>query len=54
VRAGQVLGRVEVWDGGHMLGSRDLVADRSVARPGLAGRLRFYAGRTIHNLAHLL
>ena len=54
VRSGQVLGRVEVWDGAQLLGSRDLVADRSVARPSLAGRLRFYAGRTIHHLAHLL
>jgi serine-type D-Ala-D-Ala carboxypeptidase (penicillin-binding protein 5/6) len=54
VRAGQVLGRVEVWDGSHLLGQRNLVASRTVRRPGLPGRLRFYAGRTLHNLAHLL
>jgi serine-type D-Ala-D-Ala carboxypeptidase (penicillin-binding protein 5/6) len=53
VRQGQVLGRVEIWDSGHLLGARDLVARRTVARPGLAGRLRFYAGRTFHHLAHL-
>jgi D-alanyl-D-alanine carboxypeptidase (penicillin-binding protein 5/6) len=54
VRAGQVLGRVEVWDGSHLLGQRNLVASRTVRRPALPGRLRFYAGRTLHNLAHLL
>jgi D-alanyl-D-alanine carboxypeptidase (penicillin-binding protein 5/6) len=54
VRAGQVLGRVEIWSGTTMLGSRDLVAGRTIRRPGLAGRLRFYAGRTLHHIAHLL
>jgi len=53
VRRGQVLGRVEVRDGAHVLGVRDLVAARSVARPTLAGRLGFYAGRALHHLAHL-
>jgi D-alanyl-D-alanine carboxypeptidase (penicillin-binding protein 5/6) len=53
VRRGAVLGRVEIWDGGHLLGSRDLVASRTVGRPSLIGRLGFYAGRTIHHLAHL-
>jgi D-alanyl-D-alanine carboxypeptidase (penicillin-binding protein 5/6) len=50
VRAGQVLGRVEVWDGKRLLGRRELVASRTVNRPGLAGRLRWYAGRTAGNL----
>jgi serine-type D-Ala-D-Ala carboxypeptidase (penicillin-binding protein 5/6) len=54
VRRGDVLGRVEIWDAGHLIGSRSLVAERSVARPGVAGRLGFYAGRTIHHLAGLL
>jgi D-alanyl-D-alanine carboxypeptidase (penicillin-binding protein 5/6) len=54
VRAGQVLGRVEVWQGGRLLGRRELVAGRSAKRPGVVGRLRFYAGRTFHHLVHLL
>jgi D-alanyl-D-alanine carboxypeptidase (penicillin-binding protein 5/6) len=53
VRRGAVLGRVVVGDGTHVLGVRDLVAARSVARPSLAGRLRFYAGRALHHLVHL-
>ncbi len=51
VHAGDVFGRVEVWGGGRLLGSRDLVASRTVERPGLAGRVRWYAGRTVHHLA---
>ena len=54
VRAGQVLGRVQIWANGHLLGSRALIATRTVRRPGLAGRLGFYAGRTLHHIAHLL
>jgi D-alanyl-D-alanine carboxypeptidase len=53
VRAGQVLGHVEVWSGTTLLGRRDLVAARTIRRPGLAGRLRFYAGRTLHHIAHI-
>jgi D-alanyl-D-alanine carboxypeptidase (penicillin-binding protein 5/6) len=54
VRAGQVLGHVEIRSGKTLLGRRDLVAARTIRRPGLAGRLRFYAGRTLHHIAHLL
>jgi D-alanyl-D-alanine carboxypeptidase len=50
VSRGQVLGRVEVWSGGHLLGSSPLVANRTVPRPGLAGRLGWYATRTVHNV----
>jgi D-alanyl-D-alanine carboxypeptidase (penicillin-binding protein 5/6) len=50
---GQRLGRVEVWDGGTLIGTRPLVAARSVPRPGLAGRLRWYATRTGHHLLGL-
>lgn len=53
VRAGQVLGRVEIWANGHLLGSRPLIATRTVRRPGAAGRLGFYAGRMLHHIAHL-
>jgi D-alanyl-D-alanine carboxypeptidase (penicillin-binding protein 5/6) len=50
VRAGEVLGSVEVWNGRKLVGTRDLVATRAVARPGLAGRVRWYARRTVHHL----
>jgi serine-type D-Ala-D-Ala carboxypeptidase (penicillin-binding protein 5/6) len=50
---GEVLGRVEIWRGRKLLVSRPLVAGRSVAKPGVGGRLSFYAGRTVHHLLHL-
>jgi len=50
---GQRLGRVEVWDRGTLIGTRPLLAARSVPRPGLAGRLRWYATRTGHHLLGL-
>jgi D-alanyl-D-alanine carboxypeptidase (penicillin-binding protein 5/6) len=50
---GQVLGRVEVWAGKTRLGARPLVASRSIARPGAAGRLRWYGTRTVHHLLGL-
>jgi serine-type D-Ala-D-Ala carboxypeptidase (penicillin-binding protein 5/6) len=50
VRRGQRLGRIEVWAGGRLLGSRLLVASRSVPRPGVGGRLRWYARRTVKDL----
>jgi D-alanyl-D-alanine carboxypeptidase (penicillin-binding protein 5/6) len=54
VERGQRLGRVEVWTGRTLLGSRPLLAARSVSRPGLGGRLRWYSTRTVHNLAGFL
>jgi serine-type D-Ala-D-Ala carboxypeptidase (penicillin-binding protein 5/6) len=50
VARGQRLGRIEIWTGGRLLGSRPLVASRTIERPGLGGRLRWYATRTVHNL----
>jgi serine-type D-Ala-D-Ala carboxypeptidase (penicillin-binding protein 5/6) len=50
VRRGQVLGRIEFWSGRDLLGARRLYAGRSVSRPGVAGRLRWYATRTVHDL----
>jgi serine-type D-Ala-D-Ala carboxypeptidase (penicillin-binding protein 5/6) len=50
VRKGERLGRIEIWAGGSLLGSRPLVAARTIGRPGLAGRLRWYSTRTVHNL----
>jgi len=54
VRRGQVLGRVEVWARGRLLGERPLVASRAVAAPGLAGRVGWYARRTVHDVVALL
>jgi D-alanyl-D-alanine carboxypeptidase (penicillin-binding protein 5/6) len=53
VRRGDVLGRVEIRQGNLLVGTRDLVASRSINKPGLGGRLGWYAGRTLHHLAHL-
>jgi D-alanyl-D-alanine carboxypeptidase (penicillin-binding protein 5/6) len=50
VRRGTRLGRIEVWAGGTLLGSRPLLAARSVPRPGVGGRLRWYATRTAQDL----
>jgi len=50
---GQRLGRIEVWDGRTLLGTRPLLAARSVPRPGFGGRLRWYATRTGHHLLRL-
>jgi len=53
VRRGQVLGRVQVWAGPRLLGSRELIASRSVAAPGLPGRVGWYAKRTVHHIVGL-
>jgi len=54
VRRGQQLGRIDVWAGGNLLGSRPLLASRSVSRPGMGGRLRWYATRTVKDLWGLI
>ncbi len=54
VRRGQVLGQVEVWSRGRLLGRRPLVAARAVAAPGLVGRVGWYARRTVHDVFDLL
>ena len=38
----------------RLVGTRDLVASRTVERPGVIRRLGWYAGRTAHHLADLL
>lgn len=50
VRAGKALGRVEVWRGNELVASSNLVAAEAVAEPGLLGKVRWYATRTIANL----
>jgi serine-type D-Ala-D-Ala carboxypeptidase (penicillin-binding protein 5/6) len=51
VSRGQSLGQVRVYQRGRLVGSVPLVAGRSVDRPGLAGRVGWYAGRTLHHVA---
>jgi D-alanyl-D-alanine carboxypeptidase (penicillin-binding protein 5/6) len=50
VRRGQLLGAVRVFSGRRLIGSRALVAARSVGKPGAGGKLGFYARRTFHHL----
>jgi D-alanyl-D-alanine carboxypeptidase (penicillin-binding protein 5/6) len=54
VRAGAVLGRVEVFAAGRLVGERSLVAARAVKAPGLAAKLGWYARRTIDHIVGLL
>ena len=50
VTRGQTLGRVELYQRGRLLGSVPLVASRSVSRPGLGGRVGWYARRTLDHV----
>jgi serine-type D-Ala-D-Ala carboxypeptidase (penicillin-binding protein 5/6) len=50
VARGQSLGRVRIYQHGRLLGLVPLVASRSVSRPGLPGRVGWYAGRTLHHM----
>jgi D-alanyl-D-alanine carboxypeptidase (penicillin-binding protein 5/6) len=54
VARGTVLGHVDVWEGKRLLGRRELVASRTVNKPGVLGRLGWYAGKTAHHLLDLL
>jgi D-alanyl-D-alanine carboxypeptidase (penicillin-binding protein 5/6) len=53
VKAGDVLGKVVIRDGKRLIGTRDLVASRTINKPGVGSRLGWYAGRTVHHLAGL-
>jgi D-alanyl-D-alanine carboxypeptidase len=50
VTKGQTLGRVELYQRGRLLGRVPLVAARSAGRPGLAGRVAWYARRTLDHV----
>lgn len=50
VTKGEQLGQVRVYQRGRLVGSVPLIASRSVARPGLAGRVRWYATRTLEHV----
>jgi D-alanyl-D-alanine carboxypeptidase (penicillin-binding protein 5/6) len=49
VRRGQQFGVVRVYSRGRLLGERPLVADQAVAAPGFAGKVGWYAKRTVAN-----
>jgi D-alanyl-D-alanine carboxypeptidase (penicillin-binding protein 5/6) len=51
VSRGQSLGQVQIYQRGRLLGAVPLVAARSVAQPGVGGRVGWYAGRTLHHMA---
>ena len=53
VRRGQRLGRIEIWAADDADRLAALFAARSASRPGLGGRLRWYATRTRHHLLGL-
>jgi D-alanyl-D-alanine carboxypeptidase (penicillin-binding protein 5/6) len=50
VTQGQRVGEVRVYSGKRLVARRALVAQRSVARPGLGGRVGFYVSRTFHHV----
>jgi D-alanyl-D-alanine carboxypeptidase (penicillin-binding protein 5/6) len=54
VRAGQRLGEVRVFSNGKLLVVAPLVSARTVSRPGLLGRVDWYAGRAAHHFASWL
>jgi D-alanyl-D-alanine carboxypeptidase (penicillin-binding protein 5/6) len=53
VERGQVVGRVEIWSRGRLVGRRPLVASSSVSLPSKAARIGWYAKRTAHNVLGL-
>ena len=53
VRKGQRLGEVHVYDQGRLVASSPLVASRAVELPGTAGKVGWYAKRTLHHLGGL-
>jgi D-alanyl-D-alanine carboxypeptidase (penicillin-binding protein 5/6) len=53
IAQGAVLGRVEIRANGRVVGTRDLVASRTINKPSLPRRLAWYAGRALHHLGHL-
>jgi D-alanyl-D-alanine carboxypeptidase (penicillin-binding protein 5/6) len=50
VTRGDRLGWVRIYSGSRLVGTRQLVAARSVSRPSLPGRVGWYLGRTFHHI----
>jgi hypothetical protein len=53
VREGQALGRVEVYQGGRVVASANLVAATAVSKPGWAGKAEWYVRRTAQKFGGL-
>jgi D-alanyl-D-alanine carboxypeptidase (penicillin-binding protein 5/6) len=49
VEKGQRLGEVRAFQAGKLVAVSPLVADRTLTEPNLAGKIRWYAGRTVHH-----
>jgi D-alanyl-D-alanine carboxypeptidase len=54
VVAGQRAGEVRVFAGGRLIARTPLVAARAVPAVGVSGKVRWYAGRTVHHLVGLV
>jgi D-alanyl-D-alanine carboxypeptidase (penicillin-binding protein 5/6) len=50
IRRGERLGEVRVYSGRRLMARQALVAERDVSKPGVAGRVGFYAGRTFRHI----
>jgi D-alanyl-D-alanine carboxypeptidase (penicillin-binding protein 5/6) len=50
VERGERVGEVRIYSGHRLVARQPLIAERSVAKPGFAGRAGFYAGRTFTHL----
>ena len=50
VTRGQRVGEVRVYSGKRLIARRALVAQRSVSRPGIGGRVGYYVSRTFHHI----
>jgi D-alanyl-D-alanine carboxypeptidase (penicillin-binding protein 5/6) len=50
VERGQRVGEVRIYSGRRLVARQPLIAERSVAKPGLGGRVGFYAGRTLSHV----
>jgi len=48
------LGEVRVYDGGRLIAREPLVAATAVSEPGVLGKARWYATRTLHHLTGLV
>jgi D-alanyl-D-alanine carboxypeptidase len=50
IKRGQVLGEVRVYQGRELIARSPLVATREIEKPGLLGRVGWYAKRTAHQV----
>ena len=52
VSRGERVGEVRIYSGRRLVARRVLVTARSVARPGIGGRVGFYVGRTFRHIGN--